>query len=164
MGYPLERLLKVRKLREDAAETEVNRCTRELKEAEDNLQQRKDKLAEYTKWRLAEEERLFQEIKGHEIHLKEIDDYKLQLQSLRGREVKLEEKILEARKQIEDCKEALEEARKLRLQAMRGRRKIEEHNQRWDEEQRVLEERAEDLELEEFTGHRPEFIEDEGDK
>lgn len=158
-GYPLERLLQVRKFREDAAAAEIARCVHALEDAKQALVQHQKELEAYIAWRLKEEDTLFKEIQNKEISLSEVETYKQTLLSLRGKEVQYEERILEAEKHIEDCKVALEQARKARLLAMRERAKIEEHGERWQDEQRLLAERAEDLELEEFTGKSSEFDE-----
>ncbi len=63
MGYPLEELLRIRKIRVDEAEAEVTRLRHALQAAKSQLTQKEERLQEYTVWRAREEERRYQQIK-----------------------------------------------------------------------------------------------------
>lgn len=161
-GYPLQELLRIRELRERNAEVEVKRCKKRLEDAVAALKKRQAELADYTTWRIGEEERLFMEILEKFISLAEVEKYKQSILSLRGREVQYQERIIEAEQHIAQCNEALDAAREARLTAMKERMKIDEHRARWQEDESILAERAEELELEEFTGtHNSIFDDDE---
>jgi len=149
--YPLQRLLRLRSIREDKAAAEVTNRKRLLAEAIEEKKHREEELKKYRAWRIEREQELFEEIRGKEISQKELDEYKQELLRLRGKEVQLEESILEAQKHIEQCEREVETARDAYLAAVRERSKIEEHRTRWSEVEKIRLEREEEKELEEFV-------------
>ena len=158
--YPLQRLLRLRFIREDKAAAEVTRRKQLLAEAKLEKIRCEKELADYREWRIEEEKRLFDAIKGKEISQKELDAYKHELLKLRGKEVQLEERIFEAQKQIDRCEQNLQDARDAYLGAVKERKKIEEHRSRWVEIEKLRQEREEEKELEEFIPKKRSLVSD----
>lgn len=154
--YPLARLHDVRKHAEEEAALAVGRCTMALEQARADLVRREDELAQYIKWRIKEEALRFEKIRNTEISLAQVERYKQDILTLRGNEVQYEERILQAKRHIKECEEQLDTARLEHVTAIRERRKFDEHQARWLEEDRRERERAEELELEDFTVRTPE--------
>lgn len=150
-GYPLAALLRVRVFREKAAALEITRCAQKLEEARQACKQREQELIQYREWRIKEETRLFEAIHNETVSMEEVERYKQALLSLRGEEVQHEERILESKEHIRESEEALQDARKHHMEAMKNQRKIEEHKKRWQQEEKLRLERAEEAELEEFS-------------
>lgn len=148
--YPLQKLLRLRGVREDKAAAEVTNRKKRLAEAKMEKLRREQELEKYIRWRIEKEKELFEEIKGKEVSQKDLDNYKHEVLKLRGRQVQMEEAILEAQKHIEQCQKDLQTARDNYLAAVRERKKIEEHRSRWLEIEKLRQEREEEKELEEF--------------
>lgn len=144
MPYILEDLLRVRKFREDAAAAEMTRCRKLVAEAEELVGQRKKELKEYVQWRLQREEEMYQEVMQKSIHLNDLEDLKTNIQILRDDELKYEERIITAEKQLGEARQRLEQARAAYRQAVKNREKLEEHKALWlEEEQKAAEAQAE---------------------
>lgn len=148
-GYPLGPLLRIRKLREQAAAAEVTACRHRLDEAGRVLQQRRDELAEYVPWRINREKELFAVIKNKPVTMARVDEMKAKMAAMLAREHHLEEQILLAEKDRDEAREALDKARKNHARTMREEQKIKEHRVIWNAEQRHEAERLQELELEE---------------
>lgn len=148
-GYPLAPLLRIRKIREQAAAAEVTACRHRLDEAGRVLQQRRDELAEYVPWRINREKELFAVIKNRPVPLARVDEMKAEMAAMLAREHHLEDQILLAEKVRDEAREALDKARENHVRTMREEQKIKEHRVIWNDEQRREAERLQDLELEE---------------
>lgn len=149
--YPLADLLSARLFREEAAERLVIRAAAELEQAEAAALEARRLLEEYRAWRPGEEKRLFdEEVKLRIISLGDLDSHQEDIQKLRVAELKKEEAAVAAEKQVALAHEALVQARKGLETAVRERRKIDEHRDRWLKEEAVKRDRAEEAELEDF--------------
>lgn len=148
-GYPLGPLLRIRKLREQAAAAEMAAGRRRLEEAGRILQQRRDELAAYGPWRIRREEDLFAAIKNRLVSVSRIDEMKAEIAALAAEEQRLEELVLVAEKDRDEARMALDQARAAHARTVREEHKIVEHRSIWNAEQRREAERVQDLELEE---------------
>jgi hypothetical protein len=154
--YPLQDLLRLRKLREDDASNAVTRARKAVRDAEDALEAQKKALEDYRIYRVKEEDRLYEQIILKQIHLTDLDDVKQAIGWLRERELMEIKKVADAESVVQKANEAVVDAQKVYQQAVRDTQKIEEHKAlamaEWQKEQ----ERNADLELEEFTPRDPE--------
>lgn len=163
--YYLEDLLKVRKFREEIAGNEALVKKTKLEEAVALVKKKKKELVEYRKWRIETEQKLFDDIKGKLINLKELDDIKIKIGLMREKEALLEQEIMEARKKRNSAQKKLEEAQEAYRTAIRETEKIEEHKKMWLEELTKEEEELQDKELEDFHTRKPDFdLEAEGEE
>lgn len=151
MIYPLEVLLRVRRLRQDKAMTNLTRAESDLAEAKRKLRQARSKHEEYLIWLAEEEERRYDSIMRTEMSLDDVEEFKLGLCSIRAMEAGYLERILRAEKHVEDCRQACREARDRLLEAQRATLKIEEHKVRWSVVAQREAERLEEIELEDFV-------------
>ena len=148
--YPLKDLLRVRNFREDNAAKELTRCRAEVKKAEELLQQQKQELADYIKWRILREEEMYQEVMEKKVQLKELDDLKQDIQMLREKEFAYEERIRDSEQALQAAKEALEQAHQGYQKAVKDRQKIDEHKGMWAQETAKISEANQEKELEDF--------------
>ncbi len=151
MNYPLAEILRLRLYREDSAAAEVKVCQRKLEEARQEVVRREKKHADYHEWRLQEEPKLFDKIRGKKIALADIDAYKDEVQALRAEEISLEEAIFKAKEYVGECEGSVLAAQNTYNEAVRNRQKIEEHQSIWQEEDKKIKDQAEEREMEEFT-------------
>jgi type III secretion protein O len=150
MGYPLQGLLSIREFREEAARKAVLTAELALRAALEAEKHCQRELEAYRIWRREEMERRYQAIMGREMSLKDMDDFKAGLAALADKELALEETARQAAQEVEAARLRLKETRAARLDADRARLKIVYHRDQWLAEQLKVQERAEDLELEEF--------------
>lgn len=156
MNYPLAVLLRVRTLRQDKALAALSAAEARLAEARRDLREAKRLHEEFLVWLAEEEERRYDEIMGRDMTLEDVDEFKRGLCEIRGREAAFLERILRARKHVEDCEGAVAAARARLLEAQRATLKIEEHRSRWQVLASKEAERKEEIELEDFIpGPRP---------
>lgn len=149
--YPLHDMVFVREHREDKASKAVTKARRAVSEAEENLAAKKKAQEEFTVWRIAEEERLIQSIMRKPVKLGDITDMRLEISSMRERELDYIDQVHKAAGELDRANEALEEARKIYRQATQDLEKLIEHRLAWQHEQNLEAERLADLELEDFT-------------
>lgn len=164
MKYPLEELLRVRRLREDDATNELTRRRREVEQAERMLEQRQRELEEYTAWRIQREAELYEQVIGKQVPLKALDDLKKDIQILRDQEITYQERILAAEKALAEAKARLVEAQAAYQATRKDRQKIDEHKGIWAAEAAREYEAGQELELEDFKVRAPESNEPEGDE
>ena len=148
----LKELLRVKKIREESAEREVLRCEDVLRQRKKDVEDRKRELAEYIDWRCKEEQRLYDNIMNTSVLQNDLDKLKQKVAIMREKDVKLEEAISEAEKQVVVAEEALEAAKEHHLQTKIAVEKFTEFCKVQDEEAEKEALRLEDLEMEEFTG------------
>jgi|YelNatPaOPRAMG01_1025707.scaffolds.fasta_scaffold01323_8 type III secretion protein O len=153
MKYVLEDLLRIRLLREEKAERELLIRRQELDKARKLLLEREEELAHYRQWRPPEEERLFKNIQNRIVKSEDIENLRLQIALLRGKEIALEGAVEEAKKQLREAQWLFDEATNSYREALQGRQKIEEHRKVWRLEEKRKDEAMSDKELEEFSSN-----------
>ena len=149
--YPLHDMVFVREHREDKASKAVTKARRAVTEAQENLAAKKKTQEEFTAWSITEEERLIQSIMRKPVKLGDITDMRLEISSMRERELDYIDQVHKAEGELDRAKEALEEAKKVYRQATQDLEKLIEHRLAWQHEQNLEAERLADLELEDFT-------------
>lgn len=150
--YPLQDLIFVREHREDKASKAVTMARRAVMEAEQNLAEKEKTLADYTQWRVAEEERLIQSIMRKPVKLGDITDMRLEISHMRERELDYTDQVRKAEGDLDRAREELVKAQQAYKKATQELEKLVEHRVLWQEEQNFELERLADLELEDFSG------------
>ena len=148
--YPLGALLNVRHYREKNAQRDVSLAKIAVKQAKELIIQAEEELKEYQVWLLAEEERLYAEILGHECYLDDIDEVKAKIAHLKLKEFQYEDNIVKAKQNLVLKEKELEDARLRYANAQKDTLKITTHQEIWIEEVNREEMLKEDLEAEEF--------------
>jgi hypothetical protein len=157
--YPLHDMVFVREHREEKASLAVKTARRLVREAELALAEKEKTLAEFSAWRVAEEERLIQSIMRRPVKLGDINDMRLEISGMRERELDYIDQVRKAEGELDRAKEELEKARQAHRKAQQDLEKLVEHRIEWQREQFVENERLADLELEDFIGPKtPELI------
>ena len=122
----LEELLKIKRIRERDAEAAVRLAERKLAEAREAVRAAKKAVSEHHDFRLKEEIRLFEEIRGEEVHVRDFDDMKQAVATLRKTEADLEETVAEKTKAIAPAEQALNAAQNAYREAKAATMKFEE--------------------------------------
>jgi hypothetical protein len=152
--YPLEPLLGARRYREEAATREALSARWRVEDAREAEAAAREKLLRYREWRPAEENRLFETVRGRTILREELDRHLEDVLALRRAELDLEDGRREAEKAVAACLAELEEAKRRQVDAVRDLRKIDAHRDVWRKEEARRLELAEEAELEDFSGVR----------
>lgn len=150
--YPLQDMVFVREHREDKASKAVTAARRAVLEAEQLLIARQRELDDYSKWRVIEEERLIQSIMRRPVRLGDITDIRLEISSIRERELDFIDQVRKAEGELDRAKDDLDRAKLIFKQATQDLEKLIEHRVSWQQEQNLEAERLADLELEDFIG------------
>jgi len=151
MKYILEDLLRIRGWREEKAQREVTKKKLALDQALQLAAARRKSLSDHVHWRLQTEDRLYREIEGKSVQLRDLEDIKLKVALMREDEAAHEKALQESEGAATTAGKALEEARSLYRLAVKETRKVEEHKKVWLAEALKGEEREAEKELEDFV-------------
>jgi hypothetical protein len=149
--YLLQDLVRVRQHREEQASEAVARARRLLKDAQARLTQAQKDLADYTVWRVQEERRRLDALMRRVLKLGELSDARQDIALLREREFEFVDQVTQAEAAVTKAETHLDECRQRHAQAVRDLEKLLEHRTLWQRERAQEMERAEDIELEEFS-------------
>lgn len=155
MRYPLQDMVFVREHRQDKASKALNASRRVVKEAEQHLAGCEKKLADYAKFRVAEEERLMQSIMHKPVKLGDITDIRLDISNMRERELDFVDQVRKAEGELDRAREEMVNAQQAYKKATQDTEKLVEHKVSWLREQDLELERLADLELEDFISPKP---------
>ena len=148
--YPLGPLLSARKFREEEAGRATLAAQRSADEARQAAEAAKEEWRRYREWRPGEEARLFEELRGRQVPLLDLDRHREEIHALRAAEQERAEASRRADQAVEDADAKVEEARLRQVVAVRDTRKIDEHRQRWQRKEIHRQEKAEVVEQEDF--------------
>ncbi len=104
-------LLRIKEFREDAAQRGVKVAEARLTERLKAVRDAEEALKAHQEFRVTEERRLFEEVKGEPVLVTRLDQMKQAVALLRDDERLLEDKIEEERKTVPPAQEALAEAK-----------------------------------------------------
>ncbi|MCK5684348.1 YscO family type III secretion system apparatus protein [bacterium] len=158
--YPLAALLGIRIFRQDKAMRSLQSCERKLAKAKKAVKKAIKKHEDFLIWLVEEEENRYRDIMGTNMTLEDVDEFKLGLLNIRGRESLYLENILKARNHVQICKDSVKKAKKDLLEAQKGTLKIEAHKEIWVELMKLEMEKAEELELEDFIPRKKDLFDE----
>ena len=144
-------LLRIKKFREDAAHREVKVAEVRLAERLKAVRDAEDAFKAHQDFRMTEEARLFQEIKGEPVHVSDLDKMKQAVGLLRDDELRLKEKIEEEQKTVSPAQEALKGAKDAHAKAMTATEKFRQFVAMQREIEKKEEAFREDAEAEEVV-------------
>lgn len=162
--YPLEDLLRVRRLREEDRQNGVTQARQGVERAAQGVEDAKKRLAEYAAWRVEREAQLYAEVMHREIAVRDLDELKVKIQLLRDQELAHAQGVRDAEKALAAARDALAAARAAHAQAVKETRKIQEHREWWTAEALREAEMGQEKELEDFRTRDPDALGDEGDE
>ncbi|HCJ11747.1 MAG: hypothetical protein A2Y14_03325 [Verrucomicrobia bacterium GWF2_51_19] len=148
--YPLADLLRVRKLRKDRAEEDVQRAKQKLLEAEQWVKTCKKELEDFKIFRLKEIDRLYSSVMKKDIKREKVDEIAFDIATLDGKVIEYERAIEAAKQAVEVARQEVEDRRAALHKAMQSLQKIDEHKTAWvagtsKEELALLEKELEDF-------------------
>ncbi len=146
-----EELHRIKCFREQKAAAEVLRCQRVMEQRKREADHARARLGEHRQFRMFRERSLFEEIKGRQIQLRQLERMRGEIARLREAEALLQQKVVSLEKALEESRRAWDERRRQHDLAAREKEKfvqlVEIHRR---EVARALE-KGEEMELEEFS-------------
>ena len=148
MAYCLEKLLRVRALREDKARNHLAHVKTELSKAQMQKHRKEKELADFRQWRIKEERCLFSVLKSKHASPGDLLLFNDITNTLRQNQAVKVQQLAKAGQAVEKAEKNLVEARQHYFSVSRKKIKIEEHKSVWAEAQHMLEEQHEEKEME----------------
>jgi Type III secretion protein YscO len=144
-------LLRIKKFREDAAARAVKVSEQEVALRRQAVRDAEEALEKHRTFRLVEEDRLFDEIKGIEVSMKKIDAMKGAVAQLRDDEARLERAIGQARKAVPPAEETLAQTVAAHRDAVKATQKFAQFVEIQQQTEKKEASRREEAELEETS-------------
>lgn len=144
-------LLRIKKFREDAAFRAVKVAEARLAERLKAVRDAEEAFGAHHNFRVTEEVRLFQEIKGEPVHISDLDKMKQAVGLLRDDELRLKEKIEEEQRTVPPAQETLKGAKEDHSKAMTATEKFKQFVEMQQEIEKQQEAFREDAEAEEVV-------------
>ena len=154
--YPLQPMLRIRETRVDRSLSELVRARRVRAEAERVRDEKHQKVLDYESTREERRDRIYATVIGKTVSREDLDRTREAVKSVDEEGVLLAQDESRAQQTLEERTEEAKKAKRDFVIAERNKEKIVMHREIWEEEDLHERQRAEDLELEEFTGHRGE--------
>ncbi len=147
----LHDLLRIKKIREKAAQDEVKKCEYRVEQAIIQVKEKEEALEAHIIFRTEEEKRLYDEIMNTHVTERALDLVKRKVMLMREKDLEFQEAIKQAKNELEKQQAALEESKILYSKAMQMVEKFKEFTRIIDKEADKEAQRKEELELEEFS-------------
>lgn len=149
-AYPLNKLLNLRHDREARARREVVAQRAVAAEQQALVDAAEQALNAFIVWRVAEEKRLFAEVREQALRSADLDVLKHEIAALRQRQAEKKQQVEDARRRLSEAEALLEQQLEALREAQHNRRKLEGHMDLWAQADRVerarlMEREAEDV-------------------
>jgi hypothetical protein len=153
MTCVLEKMLTVCALRENQALNRLVQSRAALIRAEDLKRRKEQELAVFRRWRRDEERRLFDELRGQPVAVKDVDLFNATVLTLRQDQADRTRQVEAAAGRVVEAQWELENARQQYAEAYRRKVKLEEHQDMRLEIERLQTEKIAENEMEEACRH-----------
>ncbi len=154
-AYPLEALLGIRERRADDRRRDLALRQAALAQARAALDEAVRQCEEYRKYMDAEISARSDRLIGQTLGKEALEEFKRGLESLKFKLADLELAAERARGDLRKAADEEKQARACLREAVLETEKIKAHRKIWQAAQRLEQERAEDLELEDFSPRKP---------
>ena len=150
-------LLRIKKIREESAHSELKKCQYRLEVAASDLEKAKKALVDYVEWRHKREVSLYNEVINEQIKQNTLDLLNQKIAKLREHDLKLKQSVKEAEAHLEKCKEQLAKAKERHLKAQKVVEKFKIFTEELKEQELKEQERLAEIEMEEFTNRNKRY-------
>ena len=148
--YVLEPLLDIRKKREDDLQQQLIKARNDLQMAEEARDKAKQDLEDYVADMPEKKARLYATVMNIVVKREQLDKLKEALADLERQKLALAEKLEQARLQVEEARQTLEQTQKNLLLATKNTMKLDNHKDAWLQEEKRIETENEEKELEDL--------------
>lgn len=154
MAYKLDSLVKIRLRREDAARSELAVARSRVEQAERDLAARKDELRRYEETREERRDRIYAAIIGRSVSQEELELAREGIARIDEEGSLKADNVVRAGDFLKEREREAGAAAGRFAAATRNRMKIDEHRGEWLRSEAELDERRQEIELEDFTGKK----------
>jgi len=154
MAYPLQSLLKIRTMREDRAAGDLTHARHVRENAAATLERKRRTRESFEETKEERRDRVYGTVIGRIVNRESLDRVREAVMRIDEEGLLLLEDERKAADVLEEKKQDESRAHVRYVAATREHTKIDQHRNIWVEADRLVQERAEDAELEEFTGKR----------
>jgi F0F1-type ATP synthase membrane subunit b/b' len=148
-------LVKVKKLREESAETALAAASSAVAAAIRARDARKQEITDYRKWRVGRERELYTSVTERTVLLADLEELNATVAGLRDRERELAGSLADLEKAVQQAEVALHDAELALQQAEKEVQKMVELDARLSGREALAAERKGEMELEEYTRKSP---------
>ena len=159
MKYPLHDLLRIRAMREDRAARLVARERQALAAARSETGRREQILADFIRRRPEEEEALFRRVARRSVRMLDVDEFRAGIEALQVRQTNLASDVEHAKLDQAEAQKRSAQAEADHRSRMAELDRLDQHKEKWEEEQALELMVREERELEDLTSRvKAEFI------
>lgn len=144
-------LMRVRNLRKDRVERELQAARQHLEECKKAVTQREKELEDYKIFVEKETDRQYNNILKKKVRKGSVDDLRENIRILQARTVEYVQRVAEAKEEVRKAEDNIRTKQEQLIQANKDLEKLESHKKQWIEEQKKLEEFLSDMAMEEAT-------------
>ena len=150
--YVLDKLLDIRKKREDELTQQLAKARSDLQIAEEQCEEAKRNLDDFVADMPEKKARLYATVMNIVVKREQLDKLKEALADLERQKLALAEKLEQAKLQMEEARRTLEQTQKNLLLATKNTMKLDNHKDAWLLEEKRIETENEEKELEDLHG------------
>ncbi len=154
MAYALNAMLKIRKMREDRAGTELTGARRARAAAERVRDEKEATLRRFDETKETRRDRIYGAVMGRVVSMDDLDRAREAVTRIDETGMLLEEAERQAEAELQKRDREAEMARVRYVAASKKKAKIDQHRLAWELEDRRQQEMLADAEMDEFTGRR----------
>lgn len=154
MAYALNAMLKIRKMREDRAGTELTGARRARAAAERVRDEKEATLRRFDETKETRRDRIYSAVMGRVVSMDDLDRAREAVTRIDETGMLLEEAERQAEAELQKRDREAEMARVRYVAASKKKAKIDQHRLAWELEDRRQQEMLADAEMDEFTGRR----------
>lgn len=154
MAYKLDSLMKIRLRREDVARSELVSARLRVSAAESELEARKDELRRYNETREERRDRIYAAIIGRSVSQEELELAREGIARIDEEGNLKSDNVVRAGDVLKEREREADAAKGRFVDATKNRMKIDEHRSEWIKNVSSLDERRQEIELEDFTGKK----------
>ena len=148
--YVLEKLLDIRKKREDELTQQLAKARSDLQRAEEQCEEKKRNLDDFVAEMPEKKARLFATVMNNVVKRETLDKLKEALADLERQRLVLAEQLEKARQNVAQARQTLEQTQKNLLLATKNTMKLDNHKDAWMEEEKRIETENAEKELEDL--------------
>lgn len=151
MIYILDDLMTIREHREKLALSRILHTKKVFEDAKREAEETSKELVYYARWRVKEENRLFDEIKNKLQKRNDLDCFRESIEELKEKQKKMEAQLDLAEQRVSKAQEDVKKANTRYAMCHRDKKKLEEHKTKWRQRMIMIEQRNEENNLDELA-------------
>ena len=151
MAYALQSMLRIRRMKEDRAQTNLAKARADRRLAEIELERRSDAVIRFEATKDERRDKIYETVIGRVVKMDDLDHVRAAVTQVDEEGLLLAEAERKAGEEVKRHDQLVDAAHGLFVTALKDREKIEQHRRIWLEEEHREQERIADNEMDEFA-------------